>query len=94
MLDDILEILLEIIFEGAAAAIGSKHVSLPVRILLAAIILAFWLGFAWLLLAAGTGTEDWKLVLAGAAFLVIGGILGYSRIRRLRKNRQANQQKR
>ena len=49
MLDDLLEWVLGVILEGASEAAGSQRFPMPVRVLLAGILLVFYFGIAGLL---------------------------------------------
>lgn len=86
-MDDLLELVLEIILEGAAAATDSKRVPLPVRILLAALMILFFGGIAGLLIWTGIGSGNGMLAVLGGLFLawVAGAVL--VRIKRIRKHR-------
>ena len=46
MLDDLLEWVLGVILEGASEAAGSQRFPMPVRVLLAGILLVFYFGIA------------------------------------------------
>lgn len=86
-MDDLLELVLEIILEGAAAATDSKRVPLPVRILLAALMILFFGGIAGLLIWTGIGSGNGMLAVLGGLLLVwvAGAVL--ARIKRIRKRR-------
>lgn len=86
-MDDLLELVLEIILEGAAAATDSKRVPLPVRILLAALMILFFGGIAGLLIWTGIGSGNGMLAVLGGLLLVwvAGAVL--VRIKRIRKRR-------
>ena len=86
-MDDLLELILEIILEGAATAADSRRVPLPVRILMAGLLLLFFGGIAGLLLWTGIGSGNWGLTALGILFLTGFGALVYVRVRRIRKRR-------
>ena len=58
MLDDFIELILELILDGAIEAAGSKRVPMPVRILLAAMIMALVFSVCGLLIYIGVGTGN------------------------------------
>ena len=86
-MDDLLELVLEIILEGAAAAADSKRVPLPVRILMAALMILFFGGIAGLLLWTGIGSGSWGLAVLGILLLVGFAALVLVRVKRIRKRR-------
>lgn len=88
MLDDIIEVVLELVLDGAIEAAGSKKVPMPIRILLGGIILAFALGLIGLLFCAGMDSGNTGLmILAAVLLLAFGGWVIFS-IRR--HNRRAS----
>lgn len=86
-MDDLVELILEIILEGAAEAVGSRRVSLPVRILLACLLLLLFGGIAGLLLWAGIGSGNVGLTVLGILFFVWIAVLVFVRVRRIRRRR-------
>lgn len=86
-MDDLLELVLEIILEGAATAADSKRVPLPVRILLAALVILFFGGIAGLLIWTGIGSGNGMLAVLGGLLLawIAGAVL--ARVKRIRKRR-------
>ena len=85
-MDDLLEFLLDILVDGAIHAAGDRRVPLWVRILLGAVLLAFFLGLSGLLMAAGFSTGSWGLVALGVLFLgFTAGMAAHKLRRRKRK---------
>ena len=84
-MDDFLELLLEIIVDGAMGAAEDRRVPLWVRILLTAVLLALFLGISGLLLAAGIGTGRWGLIVLGALFLACTAGMAVHKLRQRRK---------
>ena len=72
-MDDLLELLLEIVTEGAAATAESKRVPRLVRIVISGIFLLLGLGIALLLLTVGIDSGNIGLTVAGA-LLLLGGL--------------------
>lgn len=68
MLDDLLEWVLGVILEGASEAAGSQRFPMPVRVLLAGILLVFYFGIAGLLFGVGIVSESTGLVILGTTF--------------------------
>ena len=86
-MDDFLELLLDILVDGAMAAADSPRVPLWVRILLGAVLLALFLGISGLLMAAGIGTGRWGLTVLGVLFLAGAAVLVVHKLRRRKKKR-------
>ena len=84
-MDDFLDLLLDIIVDGAMGAVDSPRVPLWVRILLGAVLLAFFLGISGLLMAAGISTESWGLVALGVLFLVFTAGMAARKLRRRKR---------
>ena len=84
-MDDFLELLLEIIVDGAMGAAEDRRVPLWVRILLTAVLLALFLGISGLLIAAGIGTGRWGLIVLGALFLACTAGMAVHKLRQRRK---------
>ena len=84
-MDDFLELLLEIIVDGAMGAAEDRRVPLWVRILLGAVLLALFLGISGLLIAAGIGTGRWGLIVLGALFLTGTAGMAVHKLRQRRK---------
>ena len=85
VVDGLLDILLSIVVDGAAAAAEDRRTPLWLRILLAAVLLAFFLGLSFLLIGAETGTGNWLLAALGVLFLAGGAGLV---LHKLRKRKQ------
>lgn len=69
-MDMILEVILEIVLEGSFELSTDRKVPLPVRILLAVILIALYLGFCGLLLYLGI-RESEPVVIAIAVFVFL-----------------------
>lgn len=61
MLDDIIEVVLELVLDGAIEAAGSKKVPMPIRILAAGIVLVIALGLIGLLFWVGVDSNSTAL---------------------------------
>ena len=70
MLEAVFEIILDIVLEGALEAAGSKKVPMPVRIILAGMILLMMLAVVALVFWAGVSSRGVILILIAAAMLV------------------------
>lgn len=81
MLDDLLEWVLGVILEGASEAAGSQRFPMPVRVLLAGILLVFYFGIAGLLFGVGIVSESTGLVILGTTFFVGFAVLCAHKIR-------------
>ena len=84
-MDGLLEFLLDIIVDGAMGAVDSPRGPLWARILLGAVLLAFFLGLSGLLMAAGFSTGSWGLVALGVLFL---GFTAGTAARKLRRRKR------
>lgn len=71
MVDDIIEVVLELILDGAIEAAGSKKVPMPIRILAAGIVLVFALGLICLLFWVGLDSGSTGLMILAAVLLAI-----------------------
>ncbi|MBE6878756.1 MAG: hypothetical protein E7488_06300 [Ruminococcaceae bacterium] len=76
--------ILEIIFEGASEAVSSKKVSMPVRIILAAVLLVLWLGICGLLLAVGIKQGKTGLIILSALIFIAYIIITAGKIKELK----------
>ena len=84
-MDGLLEFLLDIIVDGAMGAVDSPRVPLWARILLGAVLLAFFLGISGLLMAAGISRGSWGLVALGVLFLVFTAGMAARKLRRRKR---------
>ena len=84
-MDDFLDLLLDILVDGAVGAVDSPRVPLWARILLGAVLLALCLGLSGLLMAAGIGTGRWGLTVLGALFLAGTAVLAAHKLRRRKR---------
>lgn len=90
MLDDFIELILELILDGAIEAAGSKRVPMPVRILLAAMIMALVFSVCGLLIYIGVGTGNAGLKILGTAIVVVFIVLAIVKIRKYKKQAHRN----
>ena len=81
-MDSLLELVLEIVVEGAIGAAGSRQVPLPVRLVLGGLLLALLLGLSGLLVWVGLDTGRWFLVALGIAILLGGLFRARTAVRR------------
>jgi uncharacterized membrane protein YqjE len=72
-MNSLLELVLEIVMEGAIGAAGSRQVPLPVRLVLGGLLLALLLGLSGLLVWVGLDTGRWFLAALGIA-MFLGGL--------------------
>lgn len=84
-MDDLIEIVLEIVLEGAMEATGSKKVPLPLRVALGAAVMLFFYGIAALVIFAGVHGGSFWLTLLGAAMAAGFTGLAASKIRAFHK---------
>ena len=84
-MDDFLDLLLDILVDGAVGAVDSPRVPLWARILLGAVLLALFLGLSGLLMAAGIGTGRWGLIVVGVLFLAGTAVLVGRRLRQRKR---------
>ena len=84
-MDDFLDLLLDILVDGAVGAVDSPRVPLWARILLGAVLLVLFLGVSGLLMAAGIGTGRWGLTVLGALFLVFTAGMTARKLRRRKR---------
>ena len=66
-MDDLLDLVLGILFEGALEAVGSRRVPLPVRVALWVVVLAFMAGIVGLVAWVGAETGRPGLLVLSAA---------------------------
>ncbi len=76
--------ILEIIFDGTSEAISSQKVPLPVRIILAAVLLIFWLGICGLLLTVGIEQDKPGLIILSAIIFIAYIIITAGKIKKLK----------
>ena len=69
MLDDIIEVVLELVLDGAIEAAGSKKVPMPIRILAAGIVLVIALGLIGLLFWVGMDSGSTGLMILAVVLL-------------------------
>lgn len=85
MLDAIVEIILDIILEGAIEAAGSKKVPLPVRVILAGMIILLSLGVVALVFWIGISRKSTILIFSAAAMLIGFAYLCFSKVRQFKE---------
>ncbi len=90
MLDDFIELILELILDGAIEAAGSKKMPMPVRIILAVVILALIFGVCGLLIYIGIDTGNAGLTVLGTAIAVVFIVLAIVKIRKHKKQAHSN----
>jgi len=72
MLDDLIELALELIFEGSMESVHARRKPLYARLALAGILLVLFAGVTGLLVWAGITAQSWLLIALGAALLALG----------------------
>lgn len=72
MLDDLIELALELIFEGAMESVHARRKPLYARLALAGILLVLFAGVTGLMVWAGISIQSWPLIALGAALLALG----------------------
>ncbi len=87
-MDMLIEILLEIIIEGALEAAESKKVPMPVRILLAAGVVLIFGAVVGMLIWNGVIRKSLLLIICGVLFLALVILLAANKITRFRKARR------
>lgn len=85
MLDAIVEIILDIILEGAIEAAGSKKVPLPVRVILVGMIILLSLGVVALVFWIGISRKSTILIFIAAAMLIGFAYLCFSKVRQFKE---------
>ena len=87
-MDDLLELVMDVLLEGAAETAASPKAPLRVRIILILILGIGFFGVAGLIFGVGLDTGKWGLMLLGLALLTGGGAWiwykyrGYQRLRK------------
>lgn len=72
MLGDLIELALELIFEGTMESVQARQRPLWARLALAGTLLVLFAGVTGLLVWAGVTTPSWPLIALGAALFVLG----------------------
>lgn len=85
MLDVIVEIILDIVLEGALEAAGSRKVPMPIRIILAGMILLLMLTVVALVFWAGAIHQSVILVLIAATMLIGLAYLCFAKVRQFNR---------
>ena len=87
-MDDLLELVMDVLLEGAAETAASPKAPLRVRIILILILGIGFFGVAGLIFWVGLDTGKWRLMVLGLALLTGGGAwiwYKYREYQRLRK---------
>lgn len=87
MLDDIMEIILEIIWDGLVETTGSKKVPMPLRIALGAVLALFPLGICALLFVAGVHSGSIPLIVLSIVLLICTVVFAASKIKDFKNRR-------
>lgn len=87
MFDIVLEIVLELIFEGMTASLGSKKVPLIIRIFLAFILVGFFAFFSFFILYAGIASDNKPITFLGIVVIISFASLTIGKIRKYKKDR-------
>lgn len=85
MLDDLIELVFELIFEGTVESVNARQRPLWTRLALAGVLLVLFAGLTGLLMWAGIMAQNWPLIVLGAGLLALGAGL---MIRLFQKRRQ------
>ena len=72
MLDDLIELALELIFEGTVESVNARQKPLWLRLALAGILLVLFASVTGLSVWAGISIQSWPLIALGAALLALG----------------------
>ena len=86
-MDDLLDLVLGILFEGALEAAGSRRVPLPVRVALWVVVLAFMAGIVGLVAWVGVETGRPGLLALSAAMAAGFALMLWSKGLKYRKRR-------
>ena len=81
----IIEIVLEFIFLGTIDAMSSKRVPMILRVLVATVLLAIYLGLFTLLLVVGINTKSAMLIVVAFVVLILIAVLVIPKIRQIKK---------
>ncbi len=81
----IIEIILEFIFLGTIDAMSSKRVPMILRVLVATVLLAIYLGLFTLLLVVGINTGSAMLIVVAFVVLILIAVLVIPKIRQIKK---------
>ena len=86
-MDDVIELVLELILDGMVEAAGSKHVPLPIRIILTTLLAIFVLGVFGLLLWIGIQNKSVLMIIIVAALLIACIIGIYFKVKKYRNKK-------
>lgn len=81
----IIEIILEFIFLGTIDAMSSKRIPLILRVLVATVLLALYLGLFALLLVVGINTGSATLIVIAFVVLLLIAVLVIPKIKQIKK---------
>lgn len=87
-MDDLLELVMDVLLEGAAETAASPKAPLRVRIILILILGIGFFGVAGLILWVGLDTGKWGLMLLGLALLTGGGAWIWYKYREYQRHRK------
>ena len=87
MLDDVIEILLDIVLDGAMEAANSPKVPMPIRIILGGLILVAALAVIGLIAWVGIDSESTVLVIFAAVLLIGMTILMIRKIKKYQREK-------
>ena len=88
MWDDIFEIVLEIILEGATEAAGSRKTPMPVRIFLTVVLLLIFFGTTGLVLWVGIASKNVGLAVLGVFLLVLAVVFVFNHVKKFKDRRR------
>ena len=81
----IIEIILEFIFLGTIDAMSSKRIPLILRVIVATVLLALYLGLFALLLVVGINTGSATLIVIAFVVLLLIAVLVIPKIKQIKK---------
>ena len=87
-MDDLLELVMDVLLEGAAETAASPKAPLRVRIILILILGIGFFGVAGLIFWVGLDAEKWGLMLLGLALLTGGGAWIWYKYREYQRRRK------
>lgn len=91
-MDDLLELVMDVLLEGAAETAASPKAPLRVRIILILILGIGFFGVAGLIFWVGLDTGKWGLMLLGLALLTGGGAWIWYKYREYQRRRKKSGQ--
>ena len=88
MLDDLIELVLEILLDGAMEAAESKRVPMPARIALGAGVALFFLAVVGLVFWTGVGTGNWGLIALALVLFAFFAVIIWRRVKDFRAEKR------